>query len=76
MRFASAKFWKHRGDCCDFFEVVEIISDDGETAEVKVAWHTQMSSFWVNIVPRDQFRIMKREYHQYQAYSPRGDGKV
>lgn len=73
MRYSTTKFWKHRGDCCDFFEVLEILEDNGETAEVKVAWHTQSNKSWRTLIRNDQFRISKKDYHGYQPYKPRGE---
>lgn len=73
MKFHRQKFWKHRGDCCDFFEVIEVIEDNGETAIVKAAWHTQSNRSWRNMVPEDHFRIPKKDYDKFRAYRPRGE---
>lgn len=71
-KFETHKYWKHRGDCCDFLEILEIIEDTGDRAEIKVAWHTQSNKSWRTLVRKDQFRVTTKDYHGWQAYSPRG----
>lgn len=73
MKFGTHAYWKHRGDCCDFFRVLEVIEDNGETAFLKVSWCTQLHRNWKTLVRLDQFRISKKDYPKYQIFSPRGE---
>lgn len=71
MKFATSQFWKHRNVCCEFFEIVKIIEDDGVTAEIKVVWNEQLNNGYVALTS-DQFRITKKQYSKWQGYQPRG----
>lgn len=73
MKFAETNFWKHRNVCCEFIEVVAIISDDGETAELRAALNEQLNNGYVTLVSNYNFRVSKKDYPKWQSYSPRGN---
>lgn len=72
MKFANHKYWRHRGDCCDFLEVLEVLSDNGEEAELVVSWNNQLHKSWRTLVSRMNIRIMKNDYRNWRAIIPRG----
>lgn len=73
MKFLSeSKFWRERGNCCTFIERIEVISDDGKTAELKVSWCHQLNKGWRKI-GKEHIRIRERDYPNWMTYFPRGD---
>lgn len=71
-KFQENTFYKNRGDCCDFVEVHEVVSDNGISAELKVTWYTQMHDGWRKVCT-DQFLVSKNQYHKWTNYHPRGE---
>ena len=74
MKFRTApfKFWRQRGDCCLFFEVLEVLHDDGDTAELKVAWCRQNDRSY-RVLAVENTRIQKKDYINWVSYLPRGE---
>lgn len=68
---SQMRFWRQRGDCCLFFEVIEVLSDTGFTAELKVTWHKQLDKGWRKLVTENT-KIREREYANWNTYYPRG----
>lgn len=75
MKFSGSKFWKHRNICCEFIEILEIIFDDGETAEIKASLNEQLNSGYKTLIPSYQFIIGRKEYPKWRAYVPRTKGR-
>ena len=75
MKFSSSQFWRQRGDCCIFIEVLEVLSDDGETAELKVSWNRQLDTYW-RVLSVEHFRVRSRDYGAWTTYHPRGDKRT
>ncbi len=73
MRFSTSKYWKHRGDCCDFIEIIKVIEDNGSTAELKAAMHTQLDGKWSMLLSSFQFRVPKKDYWKWNQFVPRGN---
>lgn len=71
-KFIAGGYYKHRGDCCDFVFVEQVLFDTGENAEIKVVWYTQMSNGWKRLCS-DQFVVGRSRYPKWVSYQPRGE---
>lgn len=72
-KFTTHKFWKNKGDCCDFIGITEVISDDGITAEVRFDYFTQRQRSY-KLLSRDIItRIPKNSYKSWNQFMPRGN---
>lgn len=73
MKFSyPGRFWRQRGDCCIFFEVVQTLFDDGETAEIVIRWCRQLDRDY-RVLAEESKRITAREYQDWTSYYPRGE---
>lgn len=71
MKFNGSQFWRYRGDCCMFMEILAVISDDGETAELRVSWNKQMDKGWKPL-GAENIRVRASEYSSWVSCQPRG----
>ena len=71
MKFATAKFYRLRGYCGEFVEVLAVISDTGETAEITVAWCKHFDKGWKSL-HAGNIRISARDYLNWMPYRPPG----
>jgi hypothetical protein len=71
-KFIKNKFYKNRGDCCDFVEVHEVLFDSGRSAEIKVTWCHQLHDSWKKLCT-DQFIVTEKQYPKWMHFTPRGE---
>ena len=72
-KFATCTYWKKKGDCCDFIEVVRVINDDGERSRLVVNLHTQRHTGWATLVRGFEYLVNRNEYGKWNQFVPRGD---
>jgi hypothetical protein len=72
LKFTQSKFWRQFGDCCMFLEVLEVLDDTGETAELKVAWKKQLDKGFKHLAV-ENIKVRPRDYPRWVSYFPRGD---
>lgn len=72
MKFHRSPFWRMRGVCGTFLVVLEVVHDDGKTAELKVGWGFQKQHGW-KILSTENIRIREREYSWWTPHQPKGE---
>lgn len=55
-----------------FFEVLDVIRDDGETADLKVTWCKKVTRGWKQLVT-ENVKITRRDYGAWVSYTPPGE---
>ena len=73
MKFGGSKYWKRKGVCCEFIEVLEVIEDNGVTALIRVSLNEQLNKSWKTLIAEDRFRLNAKEYVKWNLYRPRGN---
>lgn len=72
MKFSTSKYWRLRGVCGAFMEIITVIEDTGESAVIKVNWCTQFPKSWRPLA-EEVANIHTRHYNYWIPYFPRGD---
>lgn len=72
MKFTSSKFWRQRGDCCLFMEILHVVSDDENMITLTVSWYRQLNDMY-RFLGTENIRIRSKEYDNWTAYNPRGE---
>jgi len=68
----TPSFWRMRGQCCVFMEVVNILADDGQSAELTVSWYRQLSRDY-RLMATENIRIRMSDYPMWVTYQPNGN---
>ena len=74
MKFSpdKSKYWRQQGDCLLFVRLLDVLSDDGKTAELVVEWCRNLHKGWRSI-GKQKIRVRERDYNTWVTYFPRGD---
>ena len=72
-KFKVGEFFKHRGDCCDFIEIQQVVKEDDVRVEIRATWYTQRDNYWKLLTPSYQFSIMISEVGKWRSYKPKGE---
>lgn len=74
MKFAAFKYWRQKGDCCLFIEILEIIEDTESMTTLRVSWNRQLHDMW-RVLGTENIRVRQKEFQNWVTYNPRG-GKI
>jgi len=68
----QSRYWRQRGECCIFIQLLDVLSDDGKTAELRVKWCRQLDKGW-RALGVENTRVRERDYASWSTHFPRGE---
>jgi len=71
-KFASSRFWRVRGNCCLFLEVLEIVDNTPEVTTIRVAWHRRSNGGYRQ-VGEQHLKINSEDLGDYYSYVQPGE---